>query len=57
VVGVGLYQGYRGVTKDFLKDSKVEEMGPRIRKWIGRIGMIGHLARMVVFLLVGGFLI
>jgi hypothetical protein len=57
VVGVGLYQGYRGITKDFLKDSKVEEMGLSTKKWIGRIGMIGHLARMVVFLLVGSFLI
>lgn len=57
MIGVGLYQGYRGVTKSFLDDSKVEEMAPRTREWIGRLGLTGHLARMVVFVLVGVFLI
>jgi hypothetical protein len=57
VIGVALYQGYRGITKKFLDDSKVEEMGPRMKEWIGRLGLIGHLARMVVFGLVGIFLI
>jgi hypothetical protein len=57
LIGVGLYQGYRGVTKDFLADSKTEEMTPAVRKWIGRIGLIGYLARMVVFTLVGVFLV
>ena len=57
MIGVGLYQGYRGITKDFLDDSKTEEMSPRMRGWISRIGMIGHLARMVVFVLVGYFLV
>ncbi len=56
-VGVGLYQGYRGISGDFLKDSKTEEMSPAIRTWIKRIGRFGHLARMVVFGLVGIFLI
>jgi hypothetical protein len=57
MIGVALYQGYRGITKKFLRDSKVEEMGPRVRKWISRVGTVGHLARMVVFGLVGIFLI
>jgi hypothetical protein len=57
LIGVGLYQGYRGVTKDFLKDSKTEQMGARVRNWIKWIGSVGHLARMVVFGLVGVFLI
>jgi Domain of Unknown Function (DUF1206) len=57
MIGVALYQGYRGVSKKFLDDSKVEEMSPRMKEWIGRIGTIGHLARMVVFGLVGSFLI
>jgi hypothetical protein len=57
MVGVALYQGYRGVTKKFLRDSKVEEMSPRMKEWIGRVGLIGHLARMVVFGLIGVFLI
>ena len=57
MIGVGLYQGYRGVSRDFLDDSKTEVMSPRTKRWIGRIGMIGHLARMVVFTLVGIFLV
>jgi uncharacterized SAM-binding protein YcdF (DUF218 family) len=57
LIGIGLYQGYRGISKDFLKDSKTEEMSPRVRDWIEWIGSFGHLARMVVFGLVGAFLI
>jgi len=57
MLGVAAYQGYRGVTKKFLEDSKVEEMRPGTRRWISRIGIVGHLARMVVFGLIGIFLI
>jgi hypothetical protein len=55
--GVAAYQGYRGISRDFLDDSKTEEMSPGVRKWITWIGTFGHLARMVVFGLVGIFLI
>jgi hypothetical protein len=57
MVGVAFYQGYRGISKKFLRDSKVEQMEPRVRKWISRLGTVGHLARMVVFGLVGVFLV
>jgi hypothetical protein len=57
LVGLGLYQGYRGASKDFLKDSKTEQMSASVRKWIEWIGTFGHLARMVVFGLVGVFMI
>jgi Domain of Unknown Function (DUF1206) len=57
MIGVALYQGYRGITKQFLDDSKVREMRPRVKEWISRLGTIGHLARMIVFGLVGIFLI
>jgi hypothetical protein len=57
LIGVALYQGYRGISKKFLDESKVEEMGPQVKKWISRLGTFGHLARMVVFGLVGVFLI
>ncbi len=57
LVGVGLYQGYRAVCKDFLDDSKTEEMSPAVRRWIEWVGTVGYLARMVVFGLVGIFLI
>jgi hypothetical protein len=57
MIGVALYQGYRGFTQKFLEESKVEEMPPKVKEWISRLGTIGHLARMVVFGLVGIFLI
>jgi len=57
LIGIALYQGYRGLSKDFLKDSKTEEMSPTVRRWIEWIGTFGHLARTVVFGLVGVFLI
>jgi Domain of Unknown Function (DUF1206) len=57
LIGIGLYQGYRGISTDFLKDSKTEQMSAWVRNWIEWIGSFGHLARMVVFGLVGVFLI
>ncbi len=57
LVGVGLYQGYRGLSRDFLDELKVGEMSARTRRWIERVGMFGHLARMVISCLVGAFLI
>jgi hypothetical protein len=55
--GVAAYQGYRGISTDFLDDSKTEEMSPGVRRWITWIGTFGLLARMVVFGLVGIFVI
>jgi hypothetical protein len=55
--GIALYQLYRGLTHDFLKDSKTEQMSPAVRTWVTWIGTFGHLARTVVFGLVGIFLI
>ena len=57
LIGIGLFQGYRGLSKEFLKDSKTEQMSRAVRRWFEWIGTIGHLARMVVFGLVGVFLI
>jgi uncharacterized protein DUF1206 len=57
LIGIGLYQGYRGISKDFLKDLKTEQMSAWVRNWIEWIGSFGHLARMVVFGLIGVFLI
>jgi len=55
-IGIAAYQAYRGLTKDFLEDAKTQEMGALTRRWIGWIGLVGHLARAVVFGLVGIFL-
>ncbi len=57
LIGIGLFQGYRGLSRDFRKDSKTEQMSRAVRRWFDWIGTIGHLARMVVFGLVGVFLI
>jgi len=54
---IGGYQGYRALTQDFLMDSKTEEMSPRARRWLTWIGTFGYAARMVVFGLIGVFLI
>jgi uncharacterized protein DUF1206 len=57
MVVVGLYQGYRAVTREFLEEAKVGEMDERTRRVVTVVGVVGHLARMVVFGLVGVFLV
>jgi hypothetical protein len=57
MIGVGLYQGYKGVSRDFLEDSKTEQMSPEVERGFTVLGVVGHLARMVVFGLIGWFLI
>lgn len=57
LIAIALYQGYRGLTQKFLEDSKTEEMSPGVRRWITRAGTVGHLARMVVFGLIGIFFV
>ena len=57
LIGIGLYQGYRGLTRDFLEDAKVEQMSPRVQDAYGSVGAFGYLARMAVFVIVGVFLI
>lgn len=53
LIGVALYQGYEGVSQKFLDSSKTEEMSREVRRVFTAIGVVGHLARMVVFGLVG----
>jgi hypothetical protein len=54
-IGVGLFQGYKGVTRRFLDEDKTEEMGGLTTRAITIMGVIGHLARMVAFGLIGAF--
>jgi hypothetical protein len=53
LICVALYQGYKGVSKKFLEDSKTWEMSYMVKRAFTAIGVFGHLARMVVFGLVG----
>ena len=53
LIGVALFQGYKGVSKRFLDDSKTREMSRAVKRGFTAIGVFGHLARMVVFGLIG----
>ena len=57
LIVVGLYQGWRGISRDFLDDAMVGKMSPRLRRFLVAIGVVGHVSRMVVFGLVGIFLV
>jgi hypothetical protein len=52
-IGVGLYQGYRGVSGKFLEDSDTSEMGPGVRRAFVSLAMFGYLARAVIFVVIG----
>ena len=56
-LGVGLFQGYKGVTLKFLDEDKTEQMGRLTERWITIMGVVGHLARMVAFGLIGVFVV
>lgn len=57
IIGVGIYQLIRGIRRKFLDDSKTEQMPPAIKKWFTWFGTVGHIARAIIFGLVGIFLI
>jgi hypothetical protein len=55
LVGVGLSNLYRGLARKFEDKWRTGEMGGAERKWGGRAGVVGHVARFVVFGLTGFF--
>jgi Na+/proline symporter len=57
MIGVGIYQLVRGLRQKFLDDSKTEQMSPMFKKWFTTFGTVGHMARAIVFGLVGTFLL
>lgn len=57
VVGAGLYVGWRGLARKFRKRLKAAEMSRAERRWILGVGTVGMVARMVVTVLIGVFLI
>ena len=56
IVAAGLWNAYRGLTKKF-EERWRGGMSATARRWGGRVGVLGHLARAVVFALIGGFVI
>jgi Domain of Unknown Function (DUF1206) len=57
VLGAGIYNAYRGATKRFTKRWNVRAIGQTARQWGERAGVVGLLARGVVFGLIGVFVI
>jgi hypothetical protein len=53
LIGVAVYQAYKGVKRKFLEDSKTEQMSHTVRRAFTALGVFGHLARAVVFTLIG----
>ncbi|HEY8316551.1 MAG TPA: DUF1206 domain-containing protein [Gaiellaceae bacterium] len=56
LIGVGLWNLYRGLTRKF-EDKWTGGMSAFAKKWGGRAGVAGHIARFVVFALIGVFAI
>jgi hypothetical protein len=54
VIGVGLWNLYRGVTRKF-EDKWVGGRSDAAQRWGGYAGVAGHIARFVVFTLIGIF--
>src|SRR5688500_12385834 len=57
LLGVAVDQGIKGFKKKFLEKSHTERMSRKVRKAFTAFGVFGHLARMVIFGLIGVFLI
>jgi hypothetical protein len=53
----GIGSLYRGVTRKFKDDLRTEQMSARAENWVTRIGVVGYLARAVVYALIGVFFI
>jgi hypothetical protein len=56
LVGVALWNLYRGLTRKF-EDTWHAGLAPAVRRWGARAGVVGHVARFVVFGLIGVFAI
>lgn len=57
LVGVALWNLYRGVTRKFEEKWRMSGWSAALRKWGSRAGVAGHVARFVVFGLIGVFLV
>ncbi len=57
IIGAGFYVGWRGLSRKFRKRLKAAEMSRAERRWIVGFGTVGMVARMIVFSMIGVFLI
>lgn len=53
VIGIGVYQGHKGISERFLEDSRTERMSQSTRRAFTALGLTGHVARAVTFILIG----
>lgn len=53
LIGVAGYQAYKGLGRKFLDDAKTGEMSAGVRRGYTALGVFGHVARAVVFALIG----
>jgi hypothetical protein len=56
LIGYGLWNGYRSISGKFQKHMKFYEMKEEVRPIVKVAGFAGHVARMVLFTMVGFFL-
>jgi uncharacterized membrane protein len=57
LAGWGLGSAYRAISRNFKDDLHTERMSETEKRWTTRAGVIGFLARAVVFLIAGGFIV
>jgi hypothetical protein len=48
---------YRAISRNFKDDLHTERMSETTKRWTTRAGVVGYLARAVVFLITGGFIV
>jgi hypothetical protein len=53
LIGVGAYQAYKGLARKFMQESRTQEMERSVRRGFALLGMLGHVARGIVFALIG----
>jgi len=53
LIAVAAYQAYKGLGRKFLDDARTDEMSEGVEKGYTALGVFGHLARAVVFALIG----
>jgi len=56
LIGYGLWNGYRSISGKFEKHMKFYEMEEEVRPIVKVAGFAGHIARMVLFCMIGFFL-
>jgi Domain of Unknown Function (DUF1206) len=53
LIGVAVYQAYKGLARKFLDDANTGEMSEGVEKGYTALGVFGHVARAVIFALIG----